>query len=98
MKQALYLQATMAGLGSKVCFESFCLIIGIKINIRCGKQLSDPKKNQNIQLVEQARSEEAWLVCINLRRLHRSKKNYQNIIVIGQIIGSGQIDSGGHIK
>ena len=27
----------------------------------------------------------------NLRRLHRSKKNYRNIIVIGQIIGSGQI-------
>ena len=29
----------------------------------------------------------------NLRRCNRSKKNYRNIIVIGQIIGSGQIDS-----
>ena len=29
----------------------------------------------------------------NLRRLHRSKKNHRNIIVIGQIIGFGQIDS-----
>ena len=29
----------------------------------------------------------------NLRRLHRSKKNYRKIIVIGQIIGSGQFDS-----
>ena len=28
-----------------------------------------------------------------LRRLHRSKKNHRKIIVIGQIIGSGQIDS-----
>ena len=32
----------------------------------------------------------AWT---NLRRLHRSKKNYRNIIVIGQIIGSSQIYS-----
>ena len=30
---------------------------------------------------------------INLRRLHRSKKNYRKIIFIGQIIGSGQFDS-----
>ena len=29
----------------------------------------------------------------NLRRLHRSKKNYRNIIIIGQIIGSCQINS-----
>ena len=29
----------------------------------------------------------------NLRRCNRSKKNYRKIIVIGQIIGSGQIDS-----
>ena len=29
----------------------------------------------------------------NLRRLHWSKNNHQKIIVIGQIIGSGQIDS-----
>ena len=29
----------------------------------------------------------------NLRRLHRSKNNHRKIIVIGQIIGSGQIDS-----
>ena len=29
----------------------------------------------------------------NLRRLHLSKNNHQKIIVIGQIIGSGQIDS-----
>ena len=38
------------------------------------------------------------LVCItcitsNLRRLHRSKNNHRNFIVIGQIIGSGKIDS-----
>ena len=32
------------------------------------------------------------LVCYNLRQLHWSKKNYRNIIVIGQITGSGQID------
>ena len=29
----------------------------------------------------------------NLRQLHRSKNNHRNIIVIGQMIGSGQIDS-----
>ena len=29
----------------------------------------------------------------NLRRLHRSKKNHRKIFVIGQIIGSGKIDS-----
>ena len=35
-----------------------------------------------------------WLIPYTyLRRLHRSKKNHQKIIVIGQIIGSGNIDS-----
>ena len=37
-----------------------------------------------------------WCVCCvgaNLRRLHRSKKNHRKIIVIGQIIGFGKIDS-----
>ena len=34
-----------------------------------------------------------WSVGTNLRQLHRSKNNHQKIIVIGQIIGSGQIDS-----
>ena len=29
----------------------------------------------------------------NLRRLHRPKNNHRKIIDIGQIIGSGQIDS-----
>ena len=29
----------------------------------------------------------------NLRRLHRSKNNHRKFIVIGQIIGSGKIDS-----
>ena len=29
----------------------------------------------------------------NLRQLHRSKKKHQKFIVIGQINGSGQIDS-----
>ena len=29
---------------------------------------------------------------VNLSRLHRSKKNHRKIIVIGQIIGSGNID------
>ena len=38
-------------------------------------------------------TEEVVWVCGNLRRLHRSKKNYRIIIVIGQIIGSGQINS-----
>ena len=33
------------------------------------------------------------LTCGNLRRLHHSKNNHRKIIVIGQIIGSGQIDS-----
>ena len=33
------------------------------------------------------------LVHNNLRQLHRSKKNHRNIIVIGQIIGFGKIDS-----
>ena len=33
------------------------------------------------------------LVRFNLRQCNRSKKNHRNIIVIGQIIGSGQIDS-----
>ena len=40
---------------------------------------------------------EAWISKViewgNLRRCNRPKKNHQNIIVIGQIIGSGQIDS-----
>ena len=29
----------------------------------------------------------------NLRHLHRSKKNHRKMMVIGQIIGSGQINS-----
>ena len=33
------------------------------------------------------------ILSTNLRRLHRSKKNHLKIIVIGQIIGSGKIDS-----
>ena len=35
----------------------------------------------------------ALLEGANLRQLHRSKNNHQKIIVICQIIGSGQIDS-----
>ena len=36
-----------------------------------------------------------WNGCVtpNLRQCNRSKKNYRKIIVIGQIIGSGKIDS-----
>ena len=32
-------------------------------------------------------------LCNNLRRLHRSPKNHQKTIVIGQITGLGKIDS-----
>ena len=37
-------------------------------------------------------------LCSNLRRLHQSKKNNRKIIVIGQIIRSGKIDSFRSIK
>ena len=39
------------------------------------------------------RTRGASLKSSNLWRLHRSKNNHQKFIVIGQIIGSGQIDS-----